>query len=310
MAVKPLLHGVALLALVAAASACGSGHSNATRLTIEVRDYLGLHAWRLGCNPPSGAAPAPKAICSQLRRSPELLVGDPWAVWQAQYNPASRQPVFRVSGRYRGYPIDATFREGGGVPGQKGAYSTWWSLMNGAEGTGAAEQQFASAVVTQPERKLRSRQEARDLRLRSELHTLLARRTSALAAGDLGAVRARPARRAHHPRPAGAGEPAAWATSRERDGLLGDGSEARPGVRRAPPLYRRHAPLYELVLRFAYRDYTGRRHLGGIGYTSVGEEFFGKSIPPIQSFGPFPGDEQGPNFGQLGRPVTLTFPDR
>jgi len=308
MAVKPVLRGVALLALVASASACGSGHSNATRLTIEVRDDLGVHAWRLKCNPPSGTAPAPKAICGKLRRSPELLAGGP----NLGGSPCEPQswPAFHVSGRYRGYPIEATFGRDCDVLGQKDAYSTWWSLMNGAAGSGVAEQQFTAAVTTHAEQKQRSREEAKALRLRAELHALLARRKAALAAGTFKAFSL---------------EPLDVRIIRDRLELMSLNQGAllasarvyaatRGSLARAfgapPPTFMSKAPVYEVAVRFAYRDYTGRRRLAAPSQRSFGEEFFGTSIPPIGFWFDPSGDVAWPNFRLLGRPVVLTFPGR
>jgi Subtilisin inhibitor-like len=126
-----VLHGVALLALLSAASACGR-HSSATILRITVRNGPGVHAFTLRCEPLGGTAPQPASICAELRRSPKML-----ARGRALGNSCPGGNVRReveVEGRYRGEPVDAAFSVGGCVivVGQDAAPATWWYLMHGA----------------------------------------------------------------------------------------------------------------------------------------------------------------------------------
>jgi hypothetical protein len=295
---RQTLRGVALLALVAAASACG-GHSAATQLKIEMRDDTGVHAYRLQCDPASGSAPDPRAICAQLARSPELLVGGP-AV-EGPCGPGLQRPgfvSFRISGRYRGYAIDASFSMNCAVPGQKQGFTTWWALTSGvAPSNGVAENQLASSTV---DRAVVQSRHAQGLRLRAEIRALLARRRLALAAGairvgglDSVQLRIMRDRLELHTLPEGLelADAAIYSTT---------AAKAARASGSPPPIYRPGRPLYVAEVQFAYRDYAGHRHrdttawwvsfdgptlVGGYGFTRV----------------------SAPNFRLLGRPAGLTF---
>jgi len=173
---------VALAAAVVTAAGCG-GHSNATRLKIEVTNASGTRAYSLRCAPPGGTAPRPAAICAQLRREPDMLVGGP--AIEHSCPPAAGSPEgFRVSGRYRGYPVDASFSstECGWVPGQRGAYVTWYISMRGA-GPGVHEREVGSAA---PPRAGVTRDRARRAaELQHEARQFIRKRTKALADGTL-----------------------------------------------------------------------------------------------------------------------------
>ena len=125
MAVKPVLRGVALLALVAWAPACG-GHSSATSLRITVTNGPDVHAFTLRCEPSGGTAPQPASICAELRRSPKMLARGR-SLGNSCPGGEPRKEVM-VKGRYRGKPVDANFSVGGCtiVVGQDAAPATWW----------------------------------------------------------------------------------------------------------------------------------------------------------------------------------------
>jgi hypothetical protein len=129
--VKPVLHGVALLALVAAVSACG-GHTTATSLRITVWNGPHVREFTLRCEPSGGSAPQPASICAELRRSPKMLARGR-ALGNSCPGVEVRRAV-RVKGRYRGKRVDAGFSIGGCeiVVGQDAAPATWWILMRGA----------------------------------------------------------------------------------------------------------------------------------------------------------------------------------
>jgi len=131
MAVKPLLHGVALLALVATASACG-GHS--TRLTVEVQDAIGTEAYKLSCDPAGGTVPNPSLTCSEFQRQPKLLVRTAVDGHSCPPGAGGSGPVFHVTGRYRGRHVDAWFLTSacGGI-GDARAWADWVGLMAGRD---------------------------------------------------------------------------------------------------------------------------------------------------------------------------------
>jgi len=131
--VKPLLHRVVLLALVATASACG-GHSNATRLKIEVQDAIGTEAYMLSCDPAGGTVPNPPLTCSEFRRHPNLLVRTAADGHSCPPGAGGSGPVFHVAGRYRGRNVDAWFLWSacGGI-GDARAWADWVGLMAGRD---------------------------------------------------------------------------------------------------------------------------------------------------------------------------------
>jgi hypothetical protein len=268
--VKPLLHGVALMALVAGASACGSGHSNATRLKIEVANGSGVRAYTLRCAPPGGTAPQPAAICSQLRREPDMLVGGPPIDHSCPAAGGSSEG-FRVSGTYRGYPVDASFSstECGWVPGQGGAYITWYISMRGA-GSGVHEREVGSAAP--PKAGVTRERARRAAELEHEARQLIRKRTKALADGTLRL------------RPGGPPDPLARRILRDYVEAEGPRGGPVPGAARLYSTTRKRAavagaaslpsnakqPVYVLDVRYAYRDYMGHRHLdpsGGVATT-------------------------------------------
>jgi hypothetical protein len=296
--VKQALRGVALLALMATASACG-GHSAATRLQIEIKDDTGVHAYRLECDPASGTAPSPRAMCSQLARSPELVVGGPAVNGPCQ--PGPQRPgfiSFHISGSYRGYPVDATFSMSCIVPGQRHGFSTWWSLTSGVvRSHGVTENRLASNTV---DRAVVEKRHAQGLRLRAEIRALLARRRRALASGatrvgalgpvELGIIRDR---LELHTLPEGLVlHDAAIYSATAATAARAWGND--------PPSYRPRRPVYVAEVQFAYRDYAGHRRrdpaswwVSFDGATLVGGYDFARASTP--------------NFRVLGRPARLTF---
>ncbi|MGZ4438832.1 MAG: hypothetical protein ACXVFC_01670 [Gaiellaceae bacterium] len=268
MDVKPLLRGVASLAFVAAASGCG-GHSSTTRLKIEVANSSGVSAYTLRCAPPGGTAPRPVEICSQLRREPDMLVGGP-AIEHSCPPEGGSPEGFRVSGTYRGYPVDASFSstECGWVPGQGSGYVTWDTSMRGA-GPGVHERELSVAPTKAREAQARAR---RAQKLRLEAQQLTRKRTKALADGTLRL------------QPGGPPDPLAreiLCDYVQAEGLAGG---PVPGAARIYWTTRKRAsvagaaslpsnakqPVYVLDVRYAYRDYMGHEHLdpsGGVATT-------------------------------------------
>jgi hypothetical protein len=243
---------VVLLALAVGAAGCGGGgYTAATKLKIEVSRDAGVRSYRLECDPAAGTAPDPGAICSELRRDPKLLVG---GLPIEHSCPPFDSETFRVSGTYRGYSIDATVPPGQceWVPGQEGANASWSRLMRNA-GPGVSERPAKSSPsISARSRKLHDRLWTRAGRLRRER----------LAAIRSGALVVRP----------GQLDPLGLAFMRtlvrfEALGgpeiLSGRVYSARRGrVERQLEFStsRSGEPVYLLVLRYAFRDYTGRRH--------------------------------------------------
>jgi len=260
---------VALAAAVVTAAGCG-GHSNATRLKIEVTNASGTRAYSLRCAPPGGTAPQPAAICAQLRREPDMLVGGP--AIEHSCPPAAGSPEgFRVSGRYRGYPVDASFSstECGWVPGQRGAYVTWYISMRGA-GPGVHEREVGSAAP--PRAGVTRDRPRRAAELQHEARQLIRKRTKALAdgtlqlqPGDLPDPLARKILRDYVEAEGLRGGPVPgaarlYATTRKRAAVAGAASLSSNAKQ----------PVYVLDVRYAYRDYMGHRHLdpsGGVATT-------------------------------------------
>ena len=251
---KPLFAGVALAALAAAATGCG-GHSTATRLKIEVSDRSSTRAYHLRCEPAGGSAPEPAAICRALRREPRLLVGGPALDHSC---PGGNYEAFRVSGTYRGFPVEAVVppQSCAWVPGQDGAGAEWSSLMDDA-GPGVSEKQFGKPQLTRPQRVQRRAQRARAERLARHARKLV---------GDWNAGRR--------------DERIPFRVFREQ--LEAQELAGRPRVARAV-VYRttqrvvervlgfaepiQDRPMYLLVVRYAYRDYRGRIRLADDGAT-------------------------------------------
>lgn len=111
---KRFLIGAFLLTVpvLGAAAASGSdrgsnsgvtGQGSELRIVLENTDF-GTQTYQLSCAPPSGTVPNPEAICAALAVEPDLLV-DPGA-----FPGPCREPAgVRVSGEYRGKPVDADF---------------------------------------------------------------------------------------------------------------------------------------------------------------------------------------------------------
>jgi hypothetical protein len=230
------------------AAGCGS-ERHATRLRIEVADATGVRAYALRCGPARGTAPRPDRICAYLRENPSLLVGGPELDHSC---PAQPGRIFRVSGTYRGHPIDATFASTacGFVPGQRGGWADWTFLMAGA-GPGTREQALASAPV---DRAKRREQVRRAKRLRRDLRRLKRRRGQLIANGTLEMV---------------PGSPPDSLTrlilreELEMESLLEGTSpgQVRLYSTAGGPKERSDQPVYVVVVRYAYRDYTGRKHV-------------------------------------------------
>jgi hypothetical protein len=179
--------------------------------------------------------------------------------------PASEAAAYRVSGSYRGHPIDATFGTPscGWVPGQADGYSDWGSLLTNP-GRGVAERDFAPVALTPVERARRHELYLRGERLGRAAQRLAHRRTAELAGGRLrlvtGAALDVLARRllvgglkaGSLPSGPVPGSAKVYSTIRGRAG----------GVGAAGDLTRsRSEPVYVLLVRFSYRDYKGDRHL-------------------------------------------------
>jgi len=297
--VRLLLSGVAVVALAAAISGCGGHEAAATRLKIEVADSESVQAYRLECDPAAGTAPHPGTICTELRREPKLLVGG-GAIDHSCPGPAGE--AFRVSGTYRGYPIDATFPPSScaWVPGQDDAGGDWSYLMDD-RGRGVAEHDLGSAPVTAALRK-RNRENAARVRRLTRLERELTRaRLAAIAAGRVdvssGAGPDRAALAILKNRVASAGPPnfpeafdaRVYSTTRRRaEAALGTGRDfTRPD-----------GPIYVVLVRYAYRDYQGRRHRDDLPWSSL----LDARTLQTEVFG-----EGGGNVHQLGRPVALAF---
>ena len=286
---RPLLTGVALLALAAATASCG-GHSSSTRLKIEVSDRHGVHAYRLRCELAGGSAPEPTAICRALRREPELLVG---GLAIDHSCPSGNYKAFRVSGTYRGFPVEAVFppESCGWVPGQDGAGGEWSSLMDDA-GPGVSEKQFGQPHLTRSERMQRSAQAARAERLGRHARKLV-RDWNAGRRGERIAFRV--FREQLEAQELGGTPRVARAvvyrtTQRAAEGAFGF----------AEPIADR--PLYLVVLRYAYRDYMGRVHVADDGAAWA---LFDRRT--LRSTGGGLGPLDAQTLSGLGTPVDLTF---
>ncbi|MGB2874631.1 MAG: hypothetical protein WBB76_04065 [Gaiellaceae bacterium] len=253
------IRALALVALAVAAARCGS-HVASTQLRIEVSGSSGTRSYRLECGPPAGTVPNPATICRELGRQPNLLVGGHGFDHSC---PSADYQAFRVSGTYRGYPIDATFPPPtcGWVPGQAGAPAEWSYLMDHA-GPGVAEHELGSAALSADARAHRRTLLRRAKELWKEARRLSRQRLTALAAGRFQLVPGQPpdqfARRFFRdeleagslpdgPFPA---EVRLYSTTRRRTGSVGGSGDLTSSP---------HQPVYVLIARFAYRDYTGRR---------------------------------------------------
>lgn len=130
---------------------------------IEISDRSGTRAHRLQCEPSGESAPKPAPIRRALRREPKLLVGGPAIDHSC---PGGNCEVFRVSGTYRGFPVEAVFppESCARVPGQDGAGAEWSSLMEDA-GPGVSEKQSGKPQLTRSQRVQRRAQRARAERL-------------------------------------------------------------------------------------------------------------------------------------------------
>jgi hypothetical protein len=193
-----------------------------------------------------------------------------------------------VSGRYRGYPIDATFPPSscGFVPGPDDAPGVWSYLMDDA-GPGVAERDFGHAPRTRADRE----QSRQLVALRARDRRLSDRRRKALSAGNrrLGP---RPDKTAlailrdfcHQPGP----EPFDAQVYTTTNKLApASGGESQPD-----------APVYVVVLHYAYRDYAGHRHRASDSTFAV---YDAKTLESTSIGYP------APLLGRLGHPVTLTF---
>jgi hypothetical protein len=296
--VRLSLPGVALVALAAVISGCGSQPS-ATRLKIEVADRSGVHAYRLQCDPAEGSAPGPAAICAELLREPKLLVGGPGLPLSCPSSDANE--VFRISGRYRGQDVDATSTTGcGWVPGQDDAAGEWSYLMDD-RGHGVAEHDLGSAQVTAAQRK-RNRQNAARLQRLSRLERAATRaRLEAIAAGRMKVSSRtapdRPALTILRNRVTSVGRPSfpeafdarVYSTTRRRaEAALGSGRDfTRPD-----------GPVYVLLVHYAYRDYRGGRHRDDQPWWSL----LDARTLQTEAFG-----GGGENLHPLGRPLALAF---
>jgi hypothetical protein len=277
-------HLVAVIASAAVLAGCG-GHTSSTRLKIEVGDSHGVRAYRLTCAPAGGTAPHPAAICAELRKEPKLLVGG-WGI--SHSCPSGNDEAFRVSGRYRGYAIDATFPPSACafVPGQDDAAGVWSYLLDDA-GPGVAEREFGHARPTEADReRARALIELRGRTRRLRAERLLALKTGKLELGtapDKTALDFLRDSSRTGPEPFDA---QIYTTTR---GKLG--AEFRFGSRP-------DTKVYVLVLHYAYRDYTGRRHRADDPAFSV----YDAQTLEVTDFG-YP----APPLRRLGAPVTLTF---
>ena len=116
-------------------AACGasSGNANpakfAAALRITYTDPLGFvipETYQLQCDPPSGSAPHPSAICEAIANQPALVLSGP-----GQNHSCPPLPSVEVRGIYRGAPIDVTFS--GCLGGQDDLIARWLSLLPTAQ---------------------------------------------------------------------------------------------------------------------------------------------------------------------------------
>ena len=242
------------------AAGCGSSPPS-TKLRIEI-GASGARVYRLTCSPAGGTVRRPRAICQALGRNPSLLVGGGGLDHSC---PASDVAAYRVSGSYRGHPVDATFGTPscGWVPGQGDAYAEWASLLTNP-GRGVAEREFAPVRLTAPQRARRHERYVRRDNLSRAAQRLSRRRQARLVAGTVRLVAGTPpdalARRVLAQRleagslPNGPfpGSVKVYSTTRGQAGSVGAANDLTRS---------RAEPIYVLLVRFSYRDYEGRRHL-------------------------------------------------
>jgi hypothetical protein len=113
---------------VAVVAGCG-GHASSTGLTIQVRRSAGAapRVYRLECEPAKGTSRNPGAMCAALQRQPQLLSTPHSGVCGPNATPRER---IRVTGSFRGRPVDARFQDG--CSGQGDGMGAWNDLLEGA----------------------------------------------------------------------------------------------------------------------------------------------------------------------------------
>jgi hypothetical protein len=290
--VKLLLPAVVLVGLATVVAGCGSKAPEA-RLRIEVGDASMVRAYRLTCDPAKGTAPRPAAICAALDRRPELLVGGGGLSFSCPQPDAAK--TFRISGTYRGYRIGADFWPCTWRPGQGEGLKLWTQLMDGA-GPGTVVEDFGSAPRSTAERLRRRALLQRAIRLRRHARRLTRERRLALTAGTLRLPSRGPDRlaltilreeleawRRLPDRPRVADASVYSTTRRKAERVLGS------------PSTERDAAVYLFTVRYAYRDYTGRRHRSAaLGWSlmdartlnSIEGGFQGRNAFRLRSLGP------------------------
>lgn len=247
-----------MLALVA--TGCGTTHP-ATQMHIAVVDEQRLaRSYSLSCEPDSGTAPHPQAICTALKTNPNLLVGGPGLDHSC---PAGAR-AFRVTGSFRGYPVDASFSACSWVPGQGDGLNGWSELMHDAV-KGSSANPPVSTILTRVELVRRRALMTRALGLhRGEVLLARERRLAITTAARLLPWK-KPDRLAlaflrdlalgvglpDGPRPAEARIYSTTLFGAER--VSGARDMTRPA----------QLAVYVLALRFGYKDYEGRQHLAG-----------------------------------------------
>lgn len=284
---------LALLATAtsAVAVACG-GHGASTDMRLTTWDGQHGLLYSLRCDPPGGTAPEPARICAALQQHPNLLVGG-----RGLDHPCPASSALRVSGRYQHYPINASFSACSWVPGQAGRGPSWSELMQGAVHGEVVGYPFSEPRLSKSER---ARRRAR-LRLLPRLHRDEVRlqrvRAAQLASGavhiPVGAKPDRLARAFLRDLAAGVGMP---------DGPYPEGARVYSTTRRTAERAfhfttpQRNEPVYVLVLRFGYRDFTGRSHRDGGALFSIID------APTLEATD---GGLGAPNLTGLGPPFAL-----
>ena len=121
-----------MVALLGAAviAGCG-GHARSTQLTIRVADATDSSSprmYRLECGPPGGTPRNRGAMCAALARQPDMLRSPSVVVCGPG---AAPRTTVKISGRYRGRKVQATFQDACST-GDNDGFGAWIDVLEAA----------------------------------------------------------------------------------------------------------------------------------------------------------------------------------